>query len=284
MKKTVYLSVIVLALAIFSTHYTSARFSLNDTDDTRMLRKVKWGPEPIELTELRLNGKQIILDQPFVAGEENWVSDLRFKVMNRSNKPILFMRFELQFPLKGGPRPAFYVEAIEFGKKTGAHERPETLGPGETIELTCKTDVASLKQWLRDLGRPGYSNMRVALLSTEIVNFADKTSWTAGEWLRFDSHDNKWIEMNLVAPDKTDEALAIFQPAVYKSIQGEACWKNTHDVIDCQSECECGTRHDITIPSADPGPTSKEADKIQVCCTQNGFQCVVAYTGVAPCN
>lgn len=282
MKKTAYLSLIVLALAIFSTHYTSARFSVNGADDTKVLRKVKWGPEPIELTDLRLNDKQITFDRPFVTGGENWVSDLRFKVTNRSNQPILFMRFELQFPLKSGPRPAFYVQPVEFGKQTSV--KREALGPGETIELTCKTDVAALKRWLRDHRQPDYSNMRVALLSTEMVDFADNTSWTAGEWLRFDSHNNKWTEMNLVTPGNTDETGSIFQPAVYKSIQGEACWKNTHDVIDCQSECQCGTRHDITIPSADPGVTSKEADKIQVCCTQNGFQCVVAYTGVAPCQ
>ena len=117
----------------------------------------------------------------------------------------------------------------------------------------------------------------MAQLSTEVVDFDDHTSWLTGEWLRFDSRTHKWID---ITEPINRSATGTLEFVSYKSPQLATCYKPTHDTIDCVADCQCGTTHSVAIPGDQYSAGYNEADKVQYCCTQNGFQCVVAYTGI----
>jgi hypothetical protein len=278
MRKTGHILMLLVGLTFVSTQYTPLTLSSKTLSETKVLRQVKWGLEPIEVSDARINSKPISFDQPFVSNEDDWIRELSFKVKNSSNKDISYVRFELQFPLKDIPRHAFYVESMEFGEAPVPGSSGKTLRPGETVQLTCSIDVKSLKQVVRDKGQGEYLKMNAALLSTEVIDFQDKTSWLAGQWLRFDEKNRKWVEMGSPQPEKAVNPDVTFQPASFKPVQ--SCYKGTHDTINCQTECQCGSTHDITIPGDPVNAGNSPADKLLKCCTQNGFACFVSYTGV----
>jgi hypothetical protein len=74
-----------------------------------------------------------------------------------------------------------------------------------------------------------------------------------------------------------------FQPTNFKPVGTGTCYKAAHDTINCQTDgCDCGTTHTVSIPGDIVSSGNNPSDKFLFCCTKNGFQCVIAYTGVAP--
>jgi hypothetical protein len=280
MKKTGHILILLMGLTFISTQYTPLTSSSKPLNETRVLRAVKWGPEPVEVTEIRINSKPVSFDRSFVSNEDDWIRELSFKVKNTSNKDISYVRFELQFPLNDIPKRAFYVQVIEYGG-TPVPGSGKTIRPGETVRLTCHTDVSALKKVVRDKGQGEYLKMNAALLSTEVIDFQDKTSWLAGQWMRFDDKNKKWIEMDHPQPEESLNPDVAFQPASFKPVPMSDCYRGTHDSINCTLECGCGGAKSVTV-AGDPGAGNSLADKLQFCCTQNGISCFVAYTGITP--
>jgi hypothetical protein len=98
---------------------------------------------PLELVEIKVAGKSIILGQPFDA-DENWLKNMTLRVKNISNKPII--AFGVGGGLLGGvneelpPYASFqYGLGWQWGKEVNPKKkRPKgtILKPGEIVELT----------------------------------------------------------------------------------------------------------------------------------------------------
>ncbi|HEX6718009.1 MAG TPA: hypothetical protein VF088_12900 [Pyrinomonadaceae bacterium] len=241
------------------------------------MKKVNWGPEPVDINDVRINAKPISFEQSYNSNDRDWIRELSFKVRNATNKNISYMRFELQFPLKDTPKRTFYVEGLEYGESRMLGSSGKILTPGQTIELGVNVDVKALKEIVQQKGQGEYLKINVAQLSTEVIDFEDHTSWLTGEWLRFDSRTAKWI--GLTQPINRS-GTGTFEFVRYKSPPGASCYRAAHDTIDCQAECQCGTSHSVSVPGDIVSSGSSSADKFQFCCKQNGVQCLVAYTGV----
>lgn len=280
MKRT-YVSLsmlVVIGLALSFTYYTPPTLSSNNHDELKMLTQQKWGNEPVKLTEVRVNGKSIVLGDSFSSNESDWIRELSFKVRNTSTKEISHARFELQFPLKDTPRKAFFVQPLEYDQTSSKG----AVAPGETFELSVELNVDVLKQMVRENGVGKYLKINMAQLSSEVIEFTDKTMWVAGAWFRFNNQTKKWMEMIPTRLDKLTDSPPDFQLVSFKAPQSGTCFSSLPDFVDCPSDCQCGVRHNIATPGDIRNVGNFQADKIQVCCTQNGVQCVVAYDGVAP--
>ncbi len=283
MKRTyVPLSMLVVtALALAFTCYTPPTLSFNDHNEWKILTEQKWGNEPVKVTAVRVNGKSIAFGHSFLSNESDWIREVTFKVRNTSTKEISQARFELQFPLKDTPRKAFFVQPLEYGE-TFVDNSKKSIGPGEIFELTVELNVDLLKQVVRENGVGQYLRMNMAQLSLETIKFTDDTSWVAGEWFRFNNRTKKWIGMIPAGLDRPADSKLDFRPVSYKAPQSGTCFSSLPDFVDCPSACQCGVKHNIATPGDIRNVGNFQADKIQVCCTQGGFQCVVAYDGVAP--
>jgi len=281
--KRIYIAMsmlVLVGLGLSLTHYTPRTLSSNNSNERKLITEQPWKNQPVEVTEMRVNGKQVALGQVFVSNESDWIRDFSFKVRNATNKQISHARFELQFPLKDTPKRTFYVQPLEYGQTLSLGKPNGSVAPGEYFELSGKVDVGVLKQLVREKAVGKYVNMNTAQLSAEIIEFTDDTSWVAGEWLRFDRQTKKWVEMAQAELWKSTDSQTIFQLASYKAPQAQDCYKSTHDIIDCQGDCQCGVTHDIATPGDLVNAGNFQANKFQVCCTKNGVQCVVAYDGV----
>ena len=280
MKRT-YVSLsmlVVIGLALSFTYYTPPTLSSNNHNDLKMLTQQKWGNEPVKVTEVRVNGKSIALGHSFLSNESDWIREVSFKVRNTSTKEISHARFELQFPLKDTPRQAFFVQPLEYGQTSSKR----SVAPGETFELSVELNVDLLKQMVRENGVGRYLKMNMAQLSSEVIKFTDNTSWVAGEWFRFNNQTKKWMGMIQAGLGNPTDSKLDFQLVSFKVPQSGTCFSSLPDFVDCPSACQCGTKKNIATPGDIRNVGNFQADKIQVCCTQNGFQCVVAYDGVTP--
>jgi len=282
MMKASFALVMLAAVALTNTHSPFPALSFGQTGHPKVLKEVKWGPAPVEVTDLQINNRPVSLDQPFETNEEAWIRDLRFKVTNRSKSDISHLRFELQFPVKDRPRPGFYVQALEYGLPTGPGKSDGTkIKPGDSVELNCIVDFNALKSFVRQNAEGEFVELNTALLSTEIVDFSDKTSWLGGSWLRFDDKTRKWIDKaEPLQQIMSVSPVAVFQPVGFQPARPPDCFRSSKDSYDCQVECQCGIKHDVMIPGADivsAGVTG--ADKWVTCCTT----CLIAYTGTTHC-
>ena len=276
-KLSIQLAAFVVGIVFIFAHYTPPTLSSNPPNATKILKKVNWGPEPVDINDVRINGKPVSFEQSYKTNDRDWIHELSFKVRNATNKNISYMRFELQFPLKDTPKRSFYVEGLEYGETRMAGSSGKIITPGQTIELSVNLDVKAVREVVQQKGQGENLEMNVAQLSTEVIDFEDHTSWLTGEWLRFDDRTGKWIGMT---QSMNRSANGAFEFVNYKSPQGATCYKPTHDTIDCQLEFGCGTTHDVSVPGDLVNAGYNSADKLQYCCTQNGFRLLVAYTGV----
>jgi hypothetical protein len=281
--KVTFALTMLATLALTTTHSLSPILSLAQTQERKILKEVKWGPAPVEVTDIQINNGPVSLDHAFEPNEEAWIRDLRFKVTNHAKSDISYLRFELQFPVKDRPRPGFYVQAIEYGSPSSSGKSGGTkIKPGESIQLKGTVDFNALRSFVRQNAEGDYVKLNTALLSTEVVDFSDKTSWLVGSWSRFDEKTKKWIgkteplqQLMSVSSD------IVLQPAGFQPTRPADCFKAIKDSYDCQAECQCGIKHDVTIPGPDIVSAGvSEADKWVTCCTG----CLIAYTGTALCH
>jgi len=280
MKRTYFsLSLLVaIGLALSFTCYTAPTLSYNKDNELKMLNQQTWGNEPVKVTEVRVNGKSIALGHSFLSNESDWIHELSFKVRNTSTKEISYARFELQFPLKDTPRRAFYVQPLEYSQTSSKR----SVAAGETFELSVELNVDLLKQMVREHGVGRHLEMNMAQLSSEVIKFTDNTSWVAGEWFRFNNQTKKWMAMVQAALGTPTDSKLDFKLVSFKVPQSGTCYSSLPDFVDCPGACSCGSKKNIATPGDIRNVGNYQADKIQVCCTQNGFQCVVAYDGVTP--
>ena len=64
--------------------------------------------EPLEITDIKVNGQSVSFDKKFLAGDD-WLLTLTFGVKNKSDKRILFANIDLFFlppPQSNKPRPS----------------------------------------------------------------------------------------------------------------------------------------------------------------------------------
>ncbi|MFZ0063537.1 MAG: hypothetical protein WAL47_16015 [Pyrinomonadaceae bacterium] len=155
-------------------------------ETVRTLEKIPSRNEPVEI-EAKVGTKSIRLGQGFMANND-WLSDVSFKVKNISAKPIVRVELELQFPEVPFNNAAF-VLPISYGQIPGlADSGPKEqspVEPNETLEMAVGSDTyGGIKRILTDKG-PAFGVTKVRLQISMII-FADGTAWRNGFLLNRD--------------------------------------------------------------------------------------------------
>ncbi|MFM9903185.1 MAG: hypothetical protein ACKVQJ_01280 [Pyrinomonadaceae bacterium] len=173
---TVYLSQVYFDDGTGWSHGKDIRFESSHSADSsqKKIEKV-WigGNEPVEIVNIRANGKQTVLDQVFKA-DGNWLKDLRLNIRNISDRPInrilCYLSVLQSKPI--GPPTGFPIEI-----------KTSSFGVGNTFEeVFDQYDLLKKAfSYTEDITLRNTAQIRIAE-----VNFADGTKWQNGSFFKPD--------------------------------------------------------------------------------------------------
>lgn len=144
---------------------------------------------PLEIVEIKVAGRPVILGQPFAA-DGDWLKQMTLRVKNISDKPIL--AFGVGAGLLGGvdeelpPQASFqYGVNWQWGKESGRRKRrpnEPVFKPGEVVELSY-AHVDGLTR--KVLAKEGEGAFRKLKFMGPAVLYADGTATSIVAKMRF---------------------------------------------------------------------------------------------------
>ena len=118
--------------------------------------------------------------------DPEWVKDLSFNLKNSSDKSIVYLKVNINFP-ETRSTGNLMSYGINFGARPGLQSKfntPLSLKPGETLEIALDKEKEKLYKFLS--GRQPIESIKKVELEIGYIIFEDKTAWTAGTFLRQD--------------------------------------------------------------------------------------------------
>jgi hypothetical protein len=169
----------------------------------RMIDKVSWRNEPIQMVKLKTKNKSIALGRKF-SEDDDWLRGLTVTVQNVSNKAIARIDIQLSFPRPAGgtsPETAIYIIGMGYGKdpvNVAANEVLKVVLPGETVDVKLlEVNVPSIKE---DLEKLGYEQpIKHAQVMIRSVIFVDGSEW-AGDYILYPNPNNPRQKINPKLP------------------------------------------------------------------------------------
>lgn len=153
--------------------------------------------EPIELTDLRIGGKPVLLNQGIEVGTD-WLNGLEWKIKNISKKNILTVDLYLIFPdieVRGGKRfvyPMHYGYDSKLPANYGNSMVTEPMRPNDVVSFTVSdTNFMSIKPLIEsEIPLPDLRHLRIRF---ELIVFDDDTAWAIGEEMRRFPGSLRWV-------------------------------------------------------------------------------------------
>jgi hypothetical protein len=256
----------------------------------RLIRRLAFDAEPINITNLRAKGASVQLSKLF-AGDDEWLKGLRFDVENKTLQSIAFLKVHvLLYGVKGYDNPLSIP--LQWGEPPvlkGAQvvrEPQNPLAPGRKVELVVTEELYAR---IRDVvnKQDAMANISEVRLLTSSVIFKDGTVWKGGSVLYPDeARAGVWRE------GKTDAAKSssyLNNVAAYghaasavkpNPVWCEGCQRVTGGfLIECCSG-ECYVTPERATFGPGPGCVSRQAVTIlcqpcsyQTCLTQEAIPC-----------
>lgn len=169
-----YLLALISTVALLSV----SAFSTMAHQGDRVMKKRTAPNEPIELTEVRADGKLVSFEQAFDAPADNWAETVTVVARNISNKTITATNIIIAFPT--GPR-----SQVAFTLRYHGEAPPNT-----EINLSCAPQYYKLMPFLAQRGEtPNFSQ---ASLIIDQVFFSDDTLWAQGTVFRKNATTGQW--------------------------------------------------------------------------------------------
>ncbi len=156
----------------------------------RVIQKTFTRSAPVvEIAEIKVSQKAVELGKSFDE-DDDWLNRTFLKVKNISNKPIIYLAVNVNFPetrATGGMMSYPIVFGQMPGSKFPQKQDPMFMMSGDTLEIPLTKHYAKIKSFVERRHRIAY--IHKAELEIGFVVFADKTAWMAGEYLRQDPND-----------------------------------------------------------------------------------------------
>ncbi|HVG19638.1 MAG TPA: hypothetical protein VNI02_11350 [Blastocatellia bacterium] len=144
----------------------------------RIVDKISWRTEPIEVRELKTKGRPFRLAKKFL-GKDDWLKGLTVTVENTSDKPISRIELELSFPRPKGSSeelPVYLVSMVYGQEPSPDAEAQKQLLPGESVDVKLlEANLPFIKIALESLGYP--EKITHAQIMVGSVTFDDRTTW-----------------------------------------------------------------------------------------------------------
>ena len=152
--------------------------------------------EPIELTDLKVGGKPVLLSQGIDVGTD-WLNGLEWKIKNISKKNILTIELYLLFPdieVRGG-KPFAHAMRYGYDPKLPPNYNnsvvTEPLKPNESVSfLISETNFTAIKPLLES--KIPLADLRHLQIRFELIVFDDDTAWSLGEEMRRSPGSLRW--------------------------------------------------------------------------------------------
>ena len=87
-KLSIQLPVFVVGIVFTFAHHTPPTLSSNPPNATKILKKVNWGGEPVDITDVRINGKPVSFERSYKSNDGDWIHELSVKVRNATDKRL----------------------------------------------------------------------------------------------------------------------------------------------------------------------------------------------------
>ncbi|HVG32016.1 MAG TPA: hypothetical protein VM911_03015, partial [Pyrinomonadaceae bacterium] len=153
----------------------------------RMIDKISWQTEPVQLRKLKTKGKPIELGKKFLE-QDDWLRGLSVNAVNISDKSISRIEIELSFPRteRASEELPVYVVAMIYGQEPSSDdETQKQLLPGENTDVKLlEVNLPFINSALESLGYPAKITHAQVMLSS--VTFNDGTTWSADKILYTD--------------------------------------------------------------------------------------------------
>jgi len=205
MRNKYYVNFAIVAICLVISGWALAKslvLGVLQNPDKVIIHKVPQidGPDPLEITEIKVNGSARKAGVGFVEDGE-WLNDTTFKLTNTYSKPITYLQLDVNFPQV---TPKKYPEAtLQYQILLGRHpiyksERPELLiMPGGTIEVSLASYYEDMKRMIKLVNYPVNSVDRIEFNLCEAA-FSDGTLYSGGRMHERNPDPNgrqKWIQI-----------------------------------------------------------------------------------------
>ena len=172
------------ALGVVISIFAVDGFSSQNHEQNRTIEQAYSSNPQVRVTQLRV-GQQL---RRFAEGfneSEDWLRRLSLQLENISEKPIVYVRGNINFPetRSSGSLMSF---PIEFSQKPGTrfqtNNLPLRLMPGETLEVSLDPHYHRLRRFLET--RHPIATVHRAQVEIGFIVFEDRTAWSAGHFYR----------------------------------------------------------------------------------------------------
>jgi hypothetical protein len=203
MRNNHYANVAIVAICLVVSGWALAKSSVQghpQKPEKVILQDVPFnGKDPLEITEIRVNGKAIKIAENFVEDGE-WLNEAAFMLTNTYSKPITYVQIDVDFPeieRKGG---AILQHQILLGRHPiyKSDERPGLrILPGDSIELSFASEYKEMKRVI-ELTKSPINNINKIVIRFSEAAFDDGTLYSGGRMYERNPDPNgrqKWIQI-----------------------------------------------------------------------------------------
>jgi len=127
----------------------------------------------IEIEEVRVNGRPIVIGEPFAANVD-WLKDLTFLVKNVSSEQVMAIQIGLRLPAVNRSPQVVFIAGCK-------HDRNQPcVRPGDEVEL--RMPAGGFYAWVKDTvaKEKDISNINKAIISEMIVMLPNGMQWMSG--------------------------------------------------------------------------------------------------------
>lgn len=176
-----------------------------------------WMEIPIQVAEIRVKGKRVELDSPFLHTED-WLRDFSVVVKNTSERPILGLRLTLEWTSDPGDGIPYIPETLiyagqQFLMGSDGPGAKLVLNSGETMELFV--EQAWWESHNKHIAGTAHSThkqipstiRRSATLNYEYVGFDPDTAWASGLYVHRDPNNKDVFIPDKPQPKKISQIL-----------------------------------------------------------------------------
>lgn len=161
-------------------------FDAHAQSDKKTVKLAKTIRPQLKLTNLKVAQQDIKFGESFDA-EADWVKNLSFKLENISDKKILYIRVNVNFP---ETRLTGYMMSyqVSFGQRPDSKLKqinpPMLLKPGEILEVSLDKEKDRIYNFVGE--RQPIELIREVELEMGFILFEDRTAWSVGSFMRQD--------------------------------------------------------------------------------------------------
>jgi hypothetical protein len=145
--------------------------------------------QQLRFSKVKVNQQPVEFGKYFEA-DVNWIENLTFNLENISDKPIVYLQFNIKFP-----ETITTGLLMSYGKSFGqrpdskfkSKNEPILIKPGETLEVSLDKEEGRIYKFVNE--RQPIETIHKIELEIALIIFEDKTAWSSGTFLRQDPNN-----------------------------------------------------------------------------------------------